>query len=337
MDLVTGGTGLTGSHLLFELTKQGQRVRATKRVGSSIDYVRKVFSLYTSSPNLQYDLIDWIEIDVLDYASVLEALQNIETVYHTSAIVSFNSKDSALVEETNVKGTANIVDACLTNNVKTLCHISSVAALGEPKNNGIVDESCLWAKSKGQSAYAKSKFHGEMEVWRGAEQGLRVVIVNPSVILGPGRWNTGSGQLFGRISSGMPFYTEGVTGYVDVRDVAKAMVQLIADSSVVNERFILNSENISYKDTFSLISRSIKRKPPYIKVSPWVFSLLWPFITIIGVFMRKGVALSKENTKAVFSKTYYSSDKIKNRLKFDFIPLADSINFIGSVYSEKRL
>lgn len=332
INLVTGGTGLTGSHLLFELTKKGNRIRATKRCGSSTDFVKKIFSLYTSNVNEQFDLIDWIEADLLDYNSLLDATLGVDTVFHTGAIVSFNSNDSSLISLTNVNGTANVVDACLQNNVTKLVHVSSIAALGEPNEKGIIDENCPWTKSKGQSAYAKSKFQGEMEVWRGAEQGLHVVIVNPSVILGPGRWETGSGQLFSRISKGMPFYTNGISGYVDVRDVAKAMVLLADDNSIKNERFVLNSQNLTYKEVFTNIANSTDGKPPRFIIKPWIITMVWPLIKFFGILVGKGSAISRENIMSAFSKTYYSSDKIKNRLQFEFIPIADSISFIGKAF-----
>ncbi|HCT29670.1 MAG TPA: hypothetical protein DIW31_02800 [Bacteroidales bacterium] len=337
MILVTGGTGLTGSHLLFELAQQGNKIRATKRKDSSIDFVRKVFSIYTSSPESLLNQIDWVDVDLLDFSSLLEATKGIDTVYHTAAIVSFNPKDSFSIIETNVKGTANVVDACIQNNVNTLCHVSSIAALGDSNEKGVVDESCSWTKTKGKSAYAKSKFFGEMEVWRGAENGLRVIIVNPSVILGPGRWDSGSGQLFGRIAKGMPAYTSGITGYVDVRDVAKTMVLLTQQNSIKNERFILNSENLSYKDIFSLIAIELRKKTPFFEIKPWLINFAYPLIKFFGTIAGKGAVISKENTKSAFAKTHYTSNKIKNQIGYTFIPIPEAVKFIGDVFINKKL
>lgn len=332
MILVTGGTGLVGSHLLFELTQKGKKIRATKRANSSTSFVKWVFGLYSSNAESLFNLIDWVDADLLDYSSLLNATAGIETVYHAGAIVSFNPSQAKSIGSTNVEGTANLIDACLENRVKNFCHVSSVASLGEAKTDGITDESCKWAKSKGQSAYAKSKFLGENEVWRGYEQGLRVVIVNPSVILGPGRWDSGSGQLFRQVKKMMPVYTEGITGYVDVRDVARSMVLLMESTQINGERFILSSENLSFRELFTLMSKSLGKKPPRFNIKPWLVDVAYPFVFIFGVLSGKGNAVSKANIKSAFSKTYYSSEKIKSTLGFNFTPISETVEFVAGVY-----
>lgn len=334
MILVTGGTGLTGSHLLYELTKGGDRVRATRREGSSTEFVKKIFSLYTKNSVEQFSLIEWVTADLLDYYSLIDALNDVDTVYHTGAMVSFNPKRSSEIIRTNVDGTTHLVEACIEKGVKNICHISSIAALGEPNDQGFIDEECIWTKSKGMRAYNKSKFLGEMEIWRAAEQGLRIIIVNPSVILGPGRWNTGSGQILQRVSKGMPFYTEGVSGYVDVRDVARAMVLLTNDQSITNERFLLNSENVSYKDILFHMANAVGAKPPKICIDKGVVKIIWPFVKVFGWIT--GSSISKASLFSVFTKTYYSSAKIKNRIGFEFIPVAESIDFIGKIYTNNK-
>lgn len=337
MILVTGGTGLVGSHLLFELTKQGQEIRAIRRENSSVEFVLKVFSLYSTKPEVQFALIKWVNADLLDYSSLLEATKGITTVFHTGAVVSLGAGGESAIIETNVTGTANLLEASLTNDVKNFCHVSSIAALGEPNEQGVVDESCSWSKRKGINAYAKSKFLGEMEVWRASEQGIRVIIVNPSVILGPGRWSSGSGQFFSRVAKGMPFYTDGVTGYVDVRDVAKAMVLLVNNKSIVNQRYILNSGNVSFRELFSMISDSLGVKPPRIRINRRTANLLWPVIRLVTLLAGLGTAVSKSTFKSAFTKTFYSSQKIIRELHFAFIPVAESINFAGSIYKQKEI
>jgi nucleoside-diphosphate-sugar epimerase len=332
MILVTGGTGLLGSHLIYELCKNGEKIRATKRANSSTDFVKWVFGLYSQNIDELFGRIEWVDADLLDYESLVTATANIETVYHTGAIVSFNPSQANAIGTTNVVGTANLIVACLQNGVKNICHVSSVASLGEANIQGITDENCKWTKSKGQSAYAKSKFLGENEAWRAHEQGIRVIIVNPSVILGPGRWENGSGQLFQQVNKFMPFYTEGVSGYVDVRDVAKAMVLLMQDTSISGERFVLNSQNLSFQELFTLMAKSLGKKSPRIKISPWVIDMAYPFVYLFGVLSGKGNSVSKANMKSAFSKTYYSSDKIKSRLGFIFTPISETVEFVSSVY-----
>ncbi|MEW5845502.1 MAG: NAD-dependent epimerase/dehydratase family protein [Bacteroidota bacterium] len=329
MILVTGATGLVGAHLLYELCARGHKVRATRRATSNTHFVEWVFSLYTENSSELLKLIEWVDAEVLDYQSLLYATNEVSIVFHTAATVSFSPSQEQNILATNVRGTANVVDACLENGVKTICHVSSIAALGDRNNNGIIDEECKWQKSKGQSAYARSKFLGENEVWRGYEQGLRVIVVNPSVILGPGRWNSGSGQLFNMVSKGMPFYTNGITGYVDVRDVAKAMVFLTLDTEVNGQRFILNSENLSFKELFSLIAEVSHKKKPFIRIPETLIHILYPLIFIVT--MGK---ISKANLKSAFTKSYYSSDKIKT-LGFTFTPIAQTIQLMAKARDER--
>ncbi|MDI3527095.1 MAG: hypothetical protein PWR03_1278 [Tenuifilum sp.] len=323
MILVTGATGLVGSHLLYELCIRGFNIRATKRENSNTDFVRWVFSLYHDNPSELLKKIEWVDAEVTDYQSILEATKGVDTVFHTAAFVSFKAADSKKILYTNVTGTANIVDACLENGVKTLCHVSSIAALGEANPAGIIDENCLWQKSKGQSAYAKSKFLAENEVWRGFEHGLRVVVVNPSVILGPGRWDSGSGQLFSIAAKGIPFYTTGITGYVDVRDVAKAMAFLTFDTDVNGEKYVLNSENISFRDLFNTIATETSVKKPFIKVPGVLIDILYPLVFIFTLGR-----ISKSNLKSAFTQTYYSANKIKS-LGFKFIPISETISLMA--------
>lgn len=323
MILVTGATGLVGAHLLYELCSRGQRVRATRRANSNIGFVKWVFKLYTDNVLELFELIEWVDAEVLDYQSLVEVTKGVSTVFHTAATVSFSPSQEQNILATNVRGTANVVDACIENGVKTLCHVSSIAALGDKNDKGVIDENCKWQKSKGQSAYARSKFLGENEVWRGYEQGLRTIVFNPSVILGPGRWNSGSGQLFSMVSKGMPFYTNGITGYVDVRDVAKAMVFLTLDTEINGQRFILNSENLSFKELFSLIAEVSHKKKPFIRIPEALIHILYPLIFIVTIGK-----ISKANLKSAFTKSYYSSDKIK-ALGFSFTPIAQTIQLMA--------
>jgi nucleoside-diphosphate-sugar epimerase len=324
MILVTGGTGLVGSHLLFALISTGKRVKALKRKSSNLVPVKRLFNHYSINGESLFDQIEWIEGDVEDYQSLTTILAGVNEVYHCAAIVSFSKLDYTRMLECNVGGTANLVDACINAKVKKFCHISSIAALGDSINGSSVDETSFWGKSKGRSGYSVSKFRSEMEVWRGIEMGLNAVIVNPSVIVGPGRWDGGSGNLFGAISKGFPFYTLGVTGYVDARDVAKAMIAAM-EKGAWGKRFVLNSENLSYKEVFSMAAKSLGKKPPRIEAKPWMSNAVLPFIWLAGCISRKAPTVTRSTMQSSYKKTYYSSELARNELGINFIPVSEAI------------
>jgi dihydroflavonol-4-reductase len=331
MIVVTGGTGLVGSHLLYELTKQGLHVRAIKRPTSNISAVKQIFSIYNNQPNTQFNLIEWIDADVLDFVSLEEAFSGAEKVYHAAAYVSFAASQKQKVYEINIKGTANVVNACLSKGVKKLCHVSSVAAIGNTTDGLAADESMIWTPSKNHSVYSISKFHSEMEVWRGIEEGLEAVIVNPSVIIGPGDWDKSSTALFSAIYNGLKFYPSGSTGFVDVRDVALAMVQLM-DSSISGERFILNASEKKYKYIFSLIAQSLNKPAPSFAVKRWMAEIGWRIEWFKSFLIRTQPKITRETVSSGFNNSAFSNKKITQRTFFQFIPIEQSIIDTGTYF-----
>ena len=192
MILVTGGTGFLGSHLLFHLVSSGEKVRALKRKSGDLKNIRNVFEYYKEGSSALVDLIEWVDSDLLDYISIVDCMKDIKYVYHSAALVSFNNHDRKKMMDANVRGTANIVNAALINNIEKLCFVSSIAAFGKHEDNLIIDEQTPRSPSQKRSVYSLSKYKAELEVWRGIAEGLEAVIVNPSVILGYYSWNYGS-------------------------------------------------------------------------------------------------------------------------------------------------
>jgi nucleoside-diphosphate-sugar epimerase len=325
MIVVTGGTGLVGSHLLYELTSKGIRVKALKRNTSNIENVLRTFGYYSENANKLFSLIDWAEGDILDLVSLEEAFEGASKVYHTAAFVSFVPSSKRKILKNNIQGTANVVNACLTKKVGKLCHVSSVAALGNAVDGLPTNEEMIWSPSKQRSYYSVSKFHSEMEVWRGIEEGLSAIIVNPSLILGPGNWDNGSSALFKTIYNGLKFYPPGITGFVDVRDVAKAMVQLM-DSSISGERFILNSEDWKFEKVFQHIAKEFGKPIPSIEVKRWMGSLAWRAEWLRYLITGKEPQITCETVASGFNKSGFSNEKIKQSLGFQFIPIAQSIS-----------
>ncbi len=324
MILVTGGTGLVGSHVLYKLTKNGLRVRAFIRPGASRMLVHKVFGFYSSDPETLLNRIEWCEGDILDVTSLENAMQGITQVFHCAAMVSFNPSDKPAMLMTNVQGTINVVNQCLISGVEKLCHVSSIATLGSDPDQEFTDEGEPWKDIPKSSAYAESKYLAEREVWRAMAEGLNAVIVNPSVILGPGNWNSGSSELFSIVWKGMNFYTEGINGYVDVNDVAGAMVALM-DSNLHGSRYILNGGNHSYREILSLIAKGLGKTPPAINITPFLAEIAWRMYAAKGFVTGVKPAITKETARSS-QKTYkYTSQKITRDLNYHFTPIEQCI------------
>lgn len=324
MILVTGGTGLVGGHLLYRLTLKEEKVRALRRSTSSISQSEKIFSFYTTHPEKLFSKIEWMEGDILDINSLLQAMDGIEKVYHTAAIVSFDPQDETNIMETNVAGTANVVNACLEKKVKKLCYVSSVAALGRAGTEGVTTEKVEWKSGQKTSPYAFSKYEAEREVWRGIAEGLKAVIVNPAIILGTGNFNTGSSRMFQTVYNGLKFYTRGINGYVDVNDVAKAMI-LLMEGNFSGERFILSSENLSYKKLFEIMARSLGVEPPGHKAGLVLSELSWRLLKVHSLLTGKKPLITRQTAKTANQFYRYSNEKFVKATGMHFMPMAESI------------
>ncbi len=324
MILVTGGTGLVGSHLLFELASKGYNIRALKRESSNTELIQRLFSWYDKEKGKElFNRIEWVIGDVLDIVSLQEAFQGVETVYHCAAVVSFMPDDRQIMMKANVDGTANIVNVALTNDIKKFCHCSSVAALGSPQKGNLIEESLVWKTSSTNSWYAISKYGAEREVWRASEEGLPVVIVNPTVVIGPGDPARSSAQLYQSVKNGMKFYTSGVTGFVDARDVA-AMMVLLTESDIINRRFILNSEDLSYKELFTLFAKYSGVKPPKYRAGRFLSEMAWRMEKARSFMTGQKPLLSKETARNANIKRYFSNEKIKKALNVQFRPVEEA-------------
>jgi nucleoside-diphosphate-sugar epimerase len=331
MILVTGGTGLVGSHLLYLLTKQGKTVTALYRTEKAIKKTKKVFSFYADDYKSQFEKIKWLRGDLLDYFSLAEAMEGIEHVYHCAAMVSFLKKYGDEMMKINVEGTANVVNCALEKKIRKLCYVSSVAAFGEHLNNTIIDEATPWKGASKENYYAISKYAAEREVWRASEEGLDVVIVNPAIILGAGVWNESSSKIFGTAAKGFPFYPKGTAGYVDVRDVVSCMAMLM-ESDAINENYILSAENLSYKFFTGIIAKVMNKKEPSIKIGK--AGLLFAAIIerLLCFAFGKNPNLTSTIRNAVNTNTFYSNKKIKDKLQFEFTPIAESVNYVAALY-----
>ncbi len=326
MILVTGATGLVGGNLIWHLLQGNKRVRAIRRNSSNLDSIHTIFCYYTSTPEEYLSRIEWITADVLDANSMGEAMHGISVVYHCAAVVSFN-KDVSSLTDTNVSGTRNVVRAALVNHVFKLCFVSSIAACGKGQNNEKVNEYSVWTDSPVRSSYSRSKYYSEQEVWKGIKEGLNAVIVNPGVILGVSGTETGSSQLFSQVQKGILFYTKGGSGYVDVRDVVKAMIQLV-QSDISGERFILTGENCSNKDILCWMADGFGKRRPFICIGKQLLWVAGYFIETAGKIFHFHPLFDRSIARTATSREYYSSLKIENTLNFRFTAIEKSIHEI---------
>ena len=335
MILVTGGTGLVGSHLLYQICQSERKVRAIKRAHSKTNFVRQIFSYYTEKADLLFEKIEWVNADLLNIPELDLAFQGITKVYHCAAWISFNPKHKSKMMQTNIEGTTNIVNLCLAHRIHKLCHVSSVASLGRPRDCASTDENTPWVSSPENSYYALSKYHSEMEVWRGIEEGLNAVIVCPAIILGPGKWEKGSSILFKQVWTGLSFYTSGTNGFVDVRDVVNVMIQLMK-GKIKSERFILCSESIPFKKTFDYIAEALGKKKPHIKVGPFLNAFGWRIAKIISIISGKSPLITKETVLAGNSISIYDNKKIKTTLNYQFKSVEQSCKDFSTLFIQEH-
>jgi dihydroflavonol-4-reductase len=331
MILVTGGTGLVGSHLLYFLLKDNQNVRAIHRKSSNLNEVKKVFSYYTENPELLYDKIEWVEADITNIPALNEAFKNITHVYHAAAYISFNTKHYYKLKKANIEGTANIVNLCLKNNIVKLCYVSSIATIGKTTDNSLITEDTQWNPEDNNSVYAITKYGAEMEVWRGTQEGLNTVIINPGIIMGSGHWNSGSGIILKSIAKGIPFYTLGGIGIVDVQDVVRAMIELMK-SSIKNERFIIVSKSIYYKELLTTLALSLHKKPPRFVAKKWALLLFSKIDWIISKLFGTKRMMLKATVKSLFKISFYDASKIEKELNFKFTPYQETLKRVANNY-----
>lgn len=339
MILVTGGTGLVGSHLLYDLVKRDLPARALRRKKSNVDEVRKIFSYYSENAEELFSKIEWVEGDLLDVFSLEEAMKEVTHIYHCGAIVSMNPKDGKRMIHNNVTGTANMVNIALEKQIQKFCYVSSVAALGIELGKEISEET-YWNEKTNFSVYAISKYLSENEVWRASQEGLNMVIVNPTIVIGPGNWRRSSGIIFKAANKGLRWYTSGGIGYVDVRDVIKAML-LLLESEIKNEKFIISSENLPYRKFTELVHASMGKPFPNKKAGELILEIVWRIDKIRSMLSGSTHILTKEIARYAVMNLSYSNAKIKKELGIRFIPVAQAVkdtakHFLSDFNFEKK-
>ena len=320
---VTGANGLLGSFIIRKLIDEKARFVAFKRKTADISLLADVEGS-----------IEWREMDLLDPVSMEEALQGVSSVIHAAARVSFSPREAGRIARVNTEGTRNLINACLAQDIGRFVFISSVGALGRTKGQASIDEQNKWVESAQHSTYATSKYHAELEVFRGQEEGLSTVILNPSVILAPADWTKSSAQLFRYVWDERRFFIEGSLNYVDVRDVAAATWQLL-NSGMENERFIISAGEVSFKEFFDAIARRFNKKPPMIRLSRNLLKIVANLEAFSARIRRSDPLISPETARLAGSRFYFENQKIKKLLQFEFHALEDTLDWCCQYYMQK--
>ena len=320
MIAVTGANGLLGSYIVRKLIDENQSFVALKRKNSDLSLLSDVTSK-----------IKWIDADVTNPVALEEAFADVTHVIHAAAIVSFNPRLAKTLFEVNVNGTRNVVNACLAAGVKKLIHISSVAALGRLKGDTLIDENHKWIDNPLNSTYAETKYLAELEVFRGQEEGLNTVLVNPSVILAAADWTKSSAKLFKYVWDEQKFYAERDMNFVDVRDVAQVVVRFL-HLDAPGERFILNAGTIRLEELFSKIAKRFNTKPPSIKVGQTMLSFISRIETARSWFTQKEPLITRETARLAGNYFVYNNKKIRKQLNFEFQTIDETLNWCCKYY-----
>lgn len=319
MILVTGATGLVGSHLVKLLSLQQTPTLAT----------------YFSSQPTELPFVTWVKVDILDIVALEEIMQQVTQVYHCAATVSFHPKQKEQLIKNNVEGTANVVNACINCGVKKLLFVSSVAALGRIRKDEWINETMQWTPETSNSQYGKTKFMAEMEVWRGIGEGLDAVIINPTIILGCSNWETGSTAIFKNAYKEFPWYTNGVSGFVAVQDVVKAMLVLM-NSDITAQRYIVSGWNLPYKTVFTSIANAFGKKPPHKQVTPFLAAIVWRLEAIKSWFTVKQPLLTKETAATAQAIVHFDNSKLLKQFpQFTYSSFDEAIKKICLELKEK--
>lgn len=331
MILVTGGTGLVGSHLLVKLLREKQNIRAIHRKDSNLQPVKDLCLSEFKDGERFWNRIEWMEADLSDLYMLESAMDGVDTVYHCAGLISFNPADRDKLLKVNWEGTRNMINTALDKKVRAFCFTSSIATIGS--SEGLSDENHVWDPAQ-TNVYATSKYLGEMEVWRGSQEGLQTVIVNPGLILGPGFWNQGSGRLITAVAKGLKYFPPGGTGFVGIDDVVEGMIGLMHKRSY-NKRYILVAENLSFREVLQQIARKLKVAPPGRELQHWQLEVLWRLDWIRAGITGSPRKLSKETARGLKRQKQFENNRIKEELGLEFTPVEEVIQSCCAAFRSK--
>ena len=295
---ITGATGLVGAQFIRKLLGEGYRVVALRRKEVPDPWLKEID-----------DQIEWRLGDINDVQSLLEAMNGCQHVIHAAAMISFLPKRRQLMMETNIQGTANMINVALELKMASFVHVSSVSSLGRYKMDGIIDESKQWKDHKQNTGYAISKYKAELEAYRGFHEGLNVLIVNPATVIGYSDWTRGSSRMFQLAYKGNKFAPKGRMGFIMVEDVVDLTLKLLK-RKCFGERFILTAEQHSFTDILGMVAKGFNKRPPMLTVTPFLAGFAWRMHAVQSWFTGLEPGISKETARYTQYDYHYSNAKV---------------------------
>ncbi|MBL6956833.1 MAG: NAD-dependent epimerase/dehydratase family protein [Chlorobium phaeobacteroides] len=321
--LVTGATGYIGSQVVYALRKMfgdGLHVKALVRENSEVAVL--------SDPEVEI-----VRGDILNPISLLEPFESVDAVFHCAGLVAYTKQSRNRLYETNVTGTSNVVDVCLQKGVGRLVLTSSVAAQGVKEGIEQADEETAFSEWQHRIAYMDSKRLAEIECERGIAEGLDVVMVNPGVVLGRGEGHpvvlNSSTKAVQSIYQGKIFlYPSGGLSLVDIRDVARAHIE-VWKKGETGERYIIVSENCSYKELFSMI-REIPGSSPRAAFSAGnaLYGIAGTGGELFSLLSGKRPYITLESMRLARRYLYYSNRKSVESLAMSYRPVKEILQSI---------
>jgi dihydroflavonol-4-reductase len=328
MRLITGGTGLLGSYLLCRSFLENKPARILKRSSSSFYQLRLAFEFMELSKKISFEdfikFFEWKDADLRDFSALEDALEGVTEIFHIAALVSFNKNTNKELPDVNLNGTRNLVNLAIKHNIQKFHYVSSIASLNR-NEQGIITEEFTPFNFQQSTLYSKSKYLAEMEVWRGYNEGLTGVIINPGIIFGTGNIKSGSLIFYNYIKNGLKVYPVGKNGFVDARDAADCLYLLAADETKYQNRYVIVSGSYYYKDIFSMVSSEFNMKPPSIKIPPALSRIAYYIDLIRSRITFSDPVITKDILRLANSNFEFDNSKIRNGLNFEFKSMEVSI------------
>jgi dihydroflavonol-4-reductase len=313
MNIVIGGSGFIGSHLVKKLVNHGKKVR--------------VYDLHPFPPDEVTDPSDMIVGNILDFKTLCSAMEGCDTVFHLAANPQLWDRHPEIFDQVNRQGTENVISAAKKTNIRRLVYTGTESILAQRGQKGPINEEARPLINDMIGPYCRSKFLAEQAVFMAAAEGLDAVVVSPTLPIGPGDRNlTPPGRMISDFLKGkIPCFMRCTLNFVDVRDVALGHL-FAAEKGQSGRRYILSGYNLTLAELFSYLSRASGRPAPRLQV-PYFIALTWSYIEEwIGKWTERTPQSSVAGVKLCRRCLIFDSKKTWQQLRHIPRPIEESVH-----------